>query len=58
MIFLIAWLAAFLLSWILEAKTGSNKEDLRAARAKVGRVSIVQNAKNYRVPGSFKIIKD
>jgi DNA-directed RNA polymerase subunit RPC12/RpoP len=58
MIFLIAWLAAFLLSWILEAKTGSNKEDLRAARAKVGRVSIVQNAKKYRVPGSFKIIKD
>jgi DNA-directed RNA polymerase subunit RPC12/RpoP len=56
LLFLLSWLAAFLLTYFLETKY-NGKEDLRAAKASVGQVQIVQNAKNFRVPGTFKIIK-
>jgi hypothetical protein len=55
MIFLITWLATFLLLNILETKQ-NGKESLREAKGNVGAADIVQNVKNYRVAGSFKII--
>jgi DNA-directed RNA polymerase subunit RPC12/RpoP len=56
-IFLISWLAAFLLLNILETKN-NGKESLREAKGTVGEAAVVQNVRNYRVSGSFKIIKD
>jgi DNA-directed RNA polymerase subunit RPC12/RpoP len=57
MIFLITWLATFLFLYLLETKD-NGKESLREAKGTVGEADIVQNARNYRVLGSFKIIKD
>jgi hypothetical protein len=56
-IFLISWLAAFLLLNILETKN-NGKESLREAKGTVGEAAVIQNVRNYRVSGSFKIIKD
>jgi hypothetical protein len=36
----------------------NGKAALKAAKSSVKTVPIVQNAKNYRIPGSFKIIRD
>jgi DNA-directed RNA polymerase subunit RPC12/RpoP len=55
MIFLMTWMATFLLLNILETKQ-NGKESLREAKGNVGAADIVQNVKNYRVAGSFKII--
>jgi hypothetical protein len=57
MLYLISWLAAFLFLYILETKY-NGKESLREAKGRVGETAIVPNARNYRVPGSFKIIND
>jgi hypothetical protein len=42
---------------ILETKN-NGKESLREAKGTVGEAAVVQNVRNYRVSGSFKIIKD
>jgi hypothetical protein len=55
MLFLSVWLVSFLFVYFLEAKY-NGKEDLNRARENVGEVSVVQNAKNFRVPGTFKIL--
>jgi DNA-directed RNA polymerase subunit RPC12/RpoP len=57
MVFFLSWLAAFLFLYILETKT-NGKESLHEARGMAGETAIVPNARNYRVLGSFKIIKD
>jgi DNA-directed RNA polymerase subunit RPC12/RpoP len=57
MLYLISFVAAFLFLYILETKH-NGKESLREARGMAGETAIVPNTKNYRVPGSFKIIKD
>jgi DNA-directed RNA polymerase subunit RPC12/RpoP len=54
-LFLIVWLVTFLIVGILEMKYNSN-DSLREAKQSVGEIKIVPNAKNFRVPGSFKII--
>jgi hypothetical protein len=57
MIYLITFAVTFLFMYILESKY-NGKEDLKRAKSSVKTVPIVQNAKNYRIQGSFKIIKD
>jgi DNA-directed RNA polymerase subunit RPC12/RpoP len=57
MLYLISFVAAFLFLYILETKY-NGKESLHEARGTVGETAIVPNAKNYRIQGSFKIIKD
>jgi DNA-directed RNA polymerase subunit RPC12/RpoP len=57
MLYLISWLAAFLFLYLLETKH-NGKESLREARGMVGEAAVVPNARNYRVLGSFKIIKE
>jgi hypothetical protein len=57
MLYLIVFFVTYLLINITETKF-NGKEALKTARKSVKTVPIVQNAKNYRIPGSFKIIKD
>jgi DNA-directed RNA polymerase subunit RPC12/RpoP len=57
MIYLITFAVTFLFMYILESKY-NGKEDLKRAKSSVKTVPIVQNAKNYRIQESFKIIKD
>jgi DNA-directed RNA polymerase subunit RPC12/RpoP len=57
MLYLIVFFVTYLLTNIMETKF-NGKEALKAAKKSVKTVPIVQNAKNYRIPGSFKIIKD
>jgi DNA-directed RNA polymerase subunit RPC12/RpoP len=56
-LYLIVFLATYLFINLMETKH-NGKAALKEAKSSVKTVPIVQNAKNYRIPGSFKIIRD
>jgi DNA-directed RNA polymerase subunit RPC12/RpoP len=56
-LYLITFILTFLFFHVLHSRY-EGKEALKEAKSSVKTVPIVQNAKNYRIPGSFKIIKD